>query len=325
MSALEEKPSVVVPGLLSRVARPGLTDRQRADYVWLLGLTRDRAGTQPLIDLYHSSKSPLVRKSCLEALANIGERRAGPVLLDALDGVTESARRFGIMSLLGRMQYEPALPRTEELLRQEWRTCYVWCKFVFGQWGDQAVPFLLPKISSPDRNVRMNSIFVLGGWLLAPEAIDPLELAYWNEKDPNIRGAILSALEHTTSDLARLKRHFEKVVAQERNAGVLKFAQETLDNLENYRTEIVAHVTGKSASADAFARAWRELYKSYGREGDYGMLAKASTLADEPQLKILRARFLLRNSDESWYDYEKVNRIIILNRHAAFIEKQGLP
>ena len=322
---IEEKPGALAPSLLSRVARPGLTEKQRAVYVWALGLTRDPAGSEPLFELYRTSSSPLVRKNCLEALANIGEPKAGPVLLGALDGSTDRPMRFGIMALLGRMQYEPALPRTEELLRQDWKTCYWWCKFVFGQYGDQAVPFLLPKITDPDRNVRMNTIFVLGGWLLAPEAVDPLEWAYWKEADPSIRGAILSALEHTTSDLSRIRRHFEGVVARELDSDVLKFARETLDSLETIRAEIVAHAKQKSVSADAFTRAWTELYKSSGREGDYEMLAKASGLADEPKLKGLRARILHRNSDEAWYDYQKVNRIIILNRHAALLEKQGMP
>jgi HEAT repeat protein len=322
VQAVAGAPSAVSPGLLARVTKPDLADGERITYIWLLGLTRDPAGAEPLIALYRASRSPRVRTACLDALAGIGEPKAGPVLLEALEEAAEPAKRFGVLALLGMMQYEPALPRTEELLGQDWRTCYWWCRFVFGFWGDRAVPFLLPKLTHPDPHVRMNATFVLGGWLVAPEAVEPLERAYRTERDPRIRVAILSALEHTTSDPARLRRTFEGIVADEREPDPLKFVRETLDSFEQIRTAVAAHAHAKRVSAEEFERAWRALHRSLGREGDYELLARASGPADEPRLKALRARILRRRSDESWYDYQKVNRIIILNRQVQFLEKR---
>jgi hypothetical protein len=46
------------------------------------------------------------------------------------------------------------------------------------------------------------------------------------------------------------------------------------------------------------------------------VLGNASTAADAPKLKALRERILQRDSDEAFYDFNKVNMIMFWNRLA---------
>ena len=47
---------------------------------------------------------------------------------------------------------------------------------------------------------------------------------------------------------------------------------------------------------------------------NYAWSRSTGTVQDEPQLKALRERILQRDSDEAFYDYQKVNSIIMRNR-----------
>jgi len=80
---------------------------------------------------------------------------------------------------------------------------------------------------------------------------------------------------------------------------------------------VTEFVGKKKVSKSEFDREYSRLYKSAGHEGDYDVLATSSSLEDEPRLKKLRECILLRDSDESFYDYKKVNNIIVFNRFAA--------
>lgn len=70
----------------------------------------------------------------------------------------------------------------------------------------------------------------------------------------------------------------------------------------------------KKPSAASFKLEYAAIFKAAGVKGDYEKLGACSTVQDEPRLKALRERILQRNSDEAFYDYQKVNEIIMLNR-----------
>jgi hypothetical protein len=319
---IERNPEQVSRALILKLNDKNLTEQQQAVYVWALGLTRDQTAEGSIEALYKQNKSDNVRVNCLRALAAIGGKRAGDFLLSTLDATQDKGKRFDILNLLGQMQYEAALPKTEEVLRQDPNDFYWQSIFVFGKMGDKGIPFLLKQINHKDRNIRANAINVLGQWLIPPEAAKPLEDRFWMEKDTGLRGLILSSLERTIPDFMEMKVVFEQVALRESNEKLAGFARETLGNLDHMKADVASFKQKKQPSAASFQREYEQLFKSAGNKGSYETLGISSTAQDEPKLKALRERILQRDSDEAFYDYQKVNGIILRNRTIAAMTEQ---
>lgn len=314
VDGIEQNPGDVSRVFVQRLNDKNLTEQQLAVYVWALGLSKDQAVVSQIESLYGQSKSDLVRGNCLRAIAALGGRKAETFLLSILDETTENERRFDIMNLLGQIQSETALPKTEEALRLDIKEFYWQPIFIFGKMGDKATSFLLKKINDKDRNTRANSINVLGQWLIPPESAKPLQDQFWAEKDMELRIMILGSLERTMPDLAEMKAFFGQVADKCKERDVVQFARETLDNMGQMKSSVEAFARKQQPSSASFQREYAQLFKSAGRKGNYETLGTASTADDEPRLKALRERILQRDSDEAFYDYQKVNTIIMNNR-----------
>lgn len=325
---IESRRQEVVAPLLAKLQDPAATERQLAVYAWALGLAKDPGAVEAIIRLHRQSRSDLVRGNCLRALAMIGGTPAGEFLLSTAEAAPDAKMRFDILNLLGQMQYEPALPKTEELLRQDPKNGDWQCVFVFGKMGDKAVPFLLKRITDPDLHVRTNATVMLGQWLIAPEAAKPLLARYWQENDVDLRGWILNSLTRTIPDLDQMKMVFEQVGAKEKNDDLLTFVRKTLATMDEMKAEALASVQSKTVPAydfmreHPFTREYAKLFKSAGKDGDYEILAVYSSAGDEARLKALRERMLQRDSDEAFDDYQKVNGLIIRNRLATNLKNK---
>lgn len=319
---IDKNPKGISAVLIPRLKDKELTEVQMATYVWALGQAKDPGSIDAIIDVYKQTNSNLVQGNCLGALANIGGKESGGFLLSALDSTKDTQMRYNILNLLGQMQYEKALPKTEEILKLDIRNYYWLPMLVFGKMGDKSVPFLLGKINDPDLNVRANAINVLGQWLISTEAAQPMFEHYWTEKDTGISGMILGSLEDTVPDFSVMTKYFKDVVGTEKNEELLKLAQKKLDNMNNMKADVESFMKKKKVSAETFKKEYEKLFKSAGKDGDYEILAASSMLNNEPELKTLRERILLRNSDEAFYDYRKINMIIMENRLAANMESQ---
>lgn len=306
--------SSVVQALVPKLSDAEANETQLAFYVWALGLAKDPKAVDSLIALSKQTKSELVKGNCLRALATIGGQESGAFLLATLGKTTDTEMRFNILNLLSQMQYDPALPKTEEILKLDPEQFYWQSIFVFGKMGDKAEPFLLKKMSDKDRNVRANAMNVLGQWLICPESAKAFREQFWKETDVELRGLILSSLEKVTPDLDSIKKFFEEVASKEKEEALVQFSKETLDNLKTMKEQINSFKTEKAFSQEQFKKEYDELYQSAGKEGDYKILSTASSFQDELKLKKLRERILQRDSDESFYDYQKVNEIIMFNR-----------
>jgi HEAT repeat protein len=311
---LENSPSGTAKEILNKMnTLPAATEKQLTVYVWALGLLKAPESVEPVMKLYRQSSSELVRGNCLRSLALIGGKKSGDFLLAALDTVTDKDMRFNIINLLAQMQYEPVLPKTDEILRKE--TGFYWQSvFVFGKMGDKAVPYLLHKINDEDQNIRINAINILGQWLIAPEAANPLREHYRLEQDPKIRKMILCALERTIPDAAEIKMTFEQIAATEKDEKLAIYARTTLDNIVLMQATLDKYAKKKKVSPFFLERDYSELFKSAGRRGSYELLAIYSAKQDEPMLKLLRERILTRDSNDAFYDYRSVNDIIMRNR-----------
>lgn len=298
--------------LIVLINDPSRTDQQLMMYAWALGLTRNQDAAKELITLYDRNDSEMVRANCLRALAAIGNETAGEFLLSTLNGTSDGTMRFTILNMLGQMQYEDALPSAMELLEADPAQFYWQSIFVFGKMGDKAVPFLLTKLGDRDRNVRANAINVLGQWLIPPEAAGPIEEQFWLEDDKVLRGFQLSSLERTIPDLDEMKATFERIAAKEQDPDLRTFANEAIEMIE--QSQFTAGAENKRISAESFQQQYDELFNSAGKKGDYEILANSSSVNDEAKLKALRERILQRDSDEAFYDYQNINRMILLNR-----------
>ncbi len=320
VDGIERNSATVSKALLLKLNDKNLTEQQLAVYIWALGFTHDQATVSVIEDLYKKNKSDLVRINCLHSLASIGGEEAGQFLLSTLNATTDKDKRFDILNLLSQIQYEAALPKTEEVLKQDIKEFYWQSIFVFGKMGDKAVPFLLERIKDKDRNIRANVINVVGQWLISPQAAKPMQDLFWTEKDEELRGMILSSLEKTISDFKKMKTFFEQVIAKEKNNDILQFAKETLDNMDQMKARVTAFAQKKKSSAAFFQSEYAKLFKSFGKKGNYEILGTFSTVQDEQKLKALRERILQRDSDEAFYDYQNVNTIIMQNRLAESLK-----
>ena len=312
---LENSPKGTAAVILKKMkTQSAATEKQLIVYVWALGLLKDAVAIDPVIQMYRQSDSELVRGNCLRTLALIGGKTSGDFILSVLDTVTDKDMRFNIINLLAQMQYEPVLPLTDEILRQEPGGFYWQSIFVFGKMGDKAIPFLLQRIDDKDPNVRSNAINVLGRWLIATEAAKPLQARYPLEQDVKIRKLILCALERTIPDVSEMKSVIEQIAAMEKDKKLVIYARTTLDNIAQIQTALDKYAKKKKVSPFFLERDYSELFKSAGKQGSYELLAIYSSKQDEPMLKSLRERILTRDSEDAFNDFQKVNDIIMRNR-----------
>jgi hypothetical protein len=320
---IEKNTAEVSKGLLSKLQDKNLTERQLTVYVWALGLTKDPEAVDAIVKVYRRSDSPAVKGNCVRALAVLGGKEAGSHLLSVLNSTTDKNTRLGLLMCLAQMQCETALPKTEEVLRQDPVEFYWQCYFVFGMMGDKAIPFLLERIADENQNIRTNAIGILGLWLMAPEAVKPLQDRFWKETDVKLRGLILKSLISLLVDPSEVRTFCEKVVAKEKDNNLLKLARKAIDETDRVKEEIASSAKTKQVSRESFQQQYVKLFKSCGKKGDYKILSSASSLKDEPTLKVLRERILQRGSDEAFYDYRKVNDIILLNRMIASSQERS--
>ncbi|MFH1673690.1 MAG: HEAT repeat domain-containing protein [Pseudomonadota bacterium] len=251
---------------------------------------------------------------CMLLLGYTKSPRAGKFLVNLLEKTESERQRYYILSTLAQLQYKPALPKMEEILKKDPETYYWESIFVFGKMGDISVPFLIQRINDKNRNVRKNAIMLLGWWLIAPEAVGPLREQYWQENDLETKQMILSALEGITPDIHEIQEFSEVILAKEKEETLLQFAKETIKNIDKIKSYLRSFRDKKKANRLLFDDEYEKLYNSYGRVGDYEVLSMTSIPQDEDKLRQLKQRILQRGSDEAFYDYQKVNEIIIFNR-----------
>ena len=311
---LERSPKGTASLIIAKLKTPNATEKQLAAYVWALGVIKDPAAVAPVMAMYRESKSELVQGNCLRTLALTGGKPAGDFLLSVLNATRDKDMRFGIINLLAQMQYEAALPATAEILQQDPKKYYWQIIIIFCKMGDKAVPFLVSKINDSNVDVRINAANVLGKWLIAPEAAQPLLDQYRREQDLRVRGLILIALERIIPDVAKMKLTFEQIAADEKDENLLNYARVTLSNIGLIESRLAEYAKKKQNSAFLFERDYDELFKSEGRNGNYELLAIFSTAKDEPKLKKLREKILTQDSEATFNNFQKVNDIIMRNR-----------
>lgn len=311
---VDKDPDKALTLLLEQINSTELPDTSLAIYLWAISLTKSPKAVNEIIRVAESSPSEHVTLSARRALTGIGSVAATEYLYAEAQNEEDPTARYELLDMLATLEYEPAIPLAISILEQDPKELYWQSIFVFGKYGDKAVPFLLDKMDDPNRNVKVNSIMVLGQWLIPQEAAKPFKESFAKEKDPEIRALLLGAIGYTNSDYEDVISFSREVVAQEQDKGVAKFAQETIDSYSGTKKQLEDFKANKTLNKTDFTEQYTQLIASYGKNGDYEKLAEAADKGDEQELKKLKRVILQRNSDECFYDYQKVNRIIILNR-----------
>ncbi len=325
---IEKEGSSATPLLLKKINEPNMSEKALAIYIWALGFTKDPNVTNELIGIHKNNPSKIAKWNALRSLAKIGDDKAGEYLLSIAKSTQDKPKdedqpeKFDILDMLAEMQYEKALPEMEGILKKDYKQYYWQSFFCFGKMGGKAVPYLLSKISDPNRNIRFNSISLLGQILIATEAAEPLAKRYWLEKDPEVQNLILSSMEMIVPDLGEMESFFNEVVEKEKNQKLKKFTEETIENMDSYRQRFMDFKEKKRDDRQLFKAGYAVLYKTAGTKGSIEKLGLYSDDEDENILKGLRIRILDRNSDECLYDYREINTIIMLNR---LISKNRVP
>lgn len=314
-SNIEKNPKEILDLLLAKTNSPDLPEESLAVYLWAMGMTKEPAAVDAIIRLSEGRKNEMLRQNAYRSLAMIGGDKSAEFLFRRLqETTTEPMARYYLLDLLAQLQYLPALPATIDILQQDPDSYYWQMAFIFGKYGDIAVPFLLSKINDSNLNIRTNAIMVLGQWLIPAEAAAPMKKRFQVEGDPNVRALILSSLEKINSNADDIRIFSEDVLKTEKDEKVGQFAFETISNFEEMKNHISAFKAGKKDDRAGFEAVYKQIYDSMGKTGDYQRLAAASTGADEARLKKLKEVILQRNSDECFQDYQKINDVIMLNR-----------
>lgn len=311
---IEKNPEKILPLLLSKANQKGLTETGKAIYIWAIGVTKSPKAIDDLIRFTSEENSEMIMGSAFNSLASIGGKRAGQHIFSRLKKTNDPMMRFNLLNLLAQIQYIPALPAAMENLKKDPKKNYWQNVFIFGKYGDDAVPFLLKKIKDKNQNVRTNAIVILGQWLTPRKVLKPLKRQFWKEKNPQTRVLILSSIERVNTDLDDLKTFFEQVLEKEKHEKVAKFAEKTISSFDQMKKNIDSFRARKKKNKASFKSEYKKILNSFGKEGDYDKLALSSTRKDEKKLKRLKQIILHRNSDESFRDYQKVNNIILFNR-----------
>jgi HEAT repeat protein len=311
---IEENPDKILPLLLKKANTPNLPETDLVIYIWAIGLTKSPKAVDDIIKLTSGKQSERLVGNAYKALATIGGERPGEYLFKKLRETSDPMMRFNLLDLLAQLQYKPALPGSIEILKLDPNQYYWQSIFVFGKYGDLAIPFLLEKINDPNKNIRSNSIMVLGQWLIAQEAVKAMKKQFGEESDPRIRAMILSSLEQVNSSLEDIKAFSQEVVRKERDDKVAQFANETVNNYEQMNDYLKSFKSKKKNDRSLFESEYKKIFSSFGKEGNYDNLGSTSTKADEEKPKRMKEIILQRNSDECFYDYQKINNIIMLNR-----------
>lgn len=313
---IEKHATNVSAFLLKKLAEPGADEEKLAVYIGILALTKDSNAVPPLTNFYTQTKSETLKEGCFASLAFIGGEQAGQFLLLALKQELDIKRRFRFLNSLAQTQDESVLPHTLEVLESDPKQQYWRSVFVFGKMGDKAVPFLIEKVSHTNRNVRFNAVNVLGQWMFAPESFNALQQQFWKETDEELRGLLLSSATRVSHG-TNVTGFLEEVVKKGKGTELVDAAKRALQNLPVQEKQFLKFKKERKASAKAFKKQYDLLYKSFGRDGDRELLARASALSDEPALKKLRERILQRDNDEAFNDYQGVSTVIWMNRLLA--------
>ena len=172
----------------------------RIDAVLALGILRDKRALFALSGQLKKDPVPAVRWLSAEALARLGDKRAVPVLVQALNDPHPSVRSFSAMALgaLGEIQAVPALLRALHDPQLNVRTAVL---LALGNLKDKrAVPDILVAATAPEEEMRSSALSAFIGF--ADDRAVAILIQALQEPNSKLREtAVLALMDQEASEI----------------------------------------------------------------------------------------------------------------------------
>ena len=157
-----------IPEYLNEVRNGGQRERWQAAYQLSQLINAGEARKYPdladkVVAVYRASKDddPRVRRYLSMVLGNLGDRRATPVLLEALADKDVETRIYAVLAL-GRLRDPVSVPPVLKVFEGDERDVRKAAAYALGEIGDpRAVPALAAALSDPAADVRYNAAVAL--------------------------------------------------------------------------------------------------------------------------------------------------------------------
>jgi len=157
-----------VPDYVSQISAGSRTERKQAAFELAKALKRGEAKRYPnlfqqVTDLYVRSKNddPMVRRYLTVVLGNLGDRRATPLLLDAVNDPDAETRIYALWAL-GEMKDPRAFPALAKAATDDDGGIRKMAVYALGELGGpEAVPALATAVNDPVADVRFNAAVAL--------------------------------------------------------------------------------------------------------------------------------------------------------------------
>ena len=157
-----------IPEYLNEVRNGGQRERWQAAYQLSQLINAGEARKYPdladkVVAVYRASKDddPRVRRYLSMVLGNLGDRRATPVLLEALADKDVETRIYAVLAL-GRLRDPASVPPVLKVFEGDERDVRKAAAYALGEIGDpRAVPALAAALSDPAADVRYNAAVAL--------------------------------------------------------------------------------------------------------------------------------------------------------------------
>lgn len=250
----------------------------------------------------------------MDALGRMGTEKANDYLTGMLNENHDNNTKYSVLSGLSRHKYAKALPFSTQFLKEDMEQSYWMLIFIFGKYGNSCIPFLMGNVNNKDKNIRYNSIYLLGNILLYDQLVPELWKQYGNEKDADIRKLIITVSINLLHDKNAVFEFLEKVLKTEKDKAIVELAQKYRDDRANIENQIHEYKKSKKINKKDFEKQYDRSIKSFGKECDFYALGIVSDVNDENRLVEVRENLLVRSSDECLYDLNKINIIILYNR-----------
>jgi HEAT repeats len=152
-----------VPDYLNEVQQGGRRERWQAAYQLSQLINAGEAKKYPnlvedVIRVYDGAKNddPRIRQYLSMVLGNLGDRRATPVLMDALADKAPETRIYAALAL-GRLGDRTAVPALMNAFATDERDVRKAAAYALGEMRDpRGLPILIPGLSDPTPDIRYN-------------------------------------------------------------------------------------------------------------------------------------------------------------------------
>jgi len=157
-----------VPDYLNEVQRGGRRERWQAAYQLSQLINAGEAKKYPnlvseVARVYADAKNddPRIRQYLSMVLGNLGDRRATPLLIDALEDSSPETRLYAALAL-GRLRDPQAVPPLIRIFTTDERDVRKAAAYALGEIGDpRAQPALVTALGDPIADIRYNAAIAL--------------------------------------------------------------------------------------------------------------------------------------------------------------------